>query len=96
VRDRLVHQIERTIEAAIRTVAEQEKRVARQRARIEELERQQHPELAEDARGILRLLEEFLERNKQELADSEERRAARLSQSTEPNSGRDVGSSRES
>jgi hypothetical protein len=80
VRDRLLAQIERTIEAATRTVAEQEKRVARQRALVEELERQQHHDLAEDARGALKLMEDFLERSKQELADAEQRRAARLAQ----------------
>ena len=84
MRDRLLAQIERTIEAAAWAVAEQEKRVARQWALVEELERQQHHDLAQEARDVLKLMEDFLERSKQELADAERRRVARLSESKSP------------
>ena len=51
---------EDTLVQAIRHVKESDGRVARQRARVEQLERGGHSGLAEDARSVLTLLEDTL------------------------------------
>jgi uncharacterized coiled-coil protein SlyX len=76
--DPLLDQIQRTIEAASKTVSEQHRRIARQRARVEELEQNGNREVAKEAKRVLELMEEFLDRQKRELADAEHRRVARL------------------
>ena len=51
MKDPLVEQIERTIAAASNAIAEQHRRIGRQRARIEKLDRQGCHEMAEHAVG---------------------------------------------
>jgi hypothetical protein len=80
MKDPLVEQIERTIAAASNAIAEQHRRIGRQRARIEKLDRQGCHEMAEHARGVLKLMEDFLERQRRELRDAERRREARLAE----------------
>jgi hypothetical protein len=75
--DRVLEQIERTVTAISNAVADHHRRVNRQRARVAELEREGHPDLADHAKSALKLMEEFLERGRRELAEAECRRQER-------------------
>jgi hypothetical protein len=69
--------IVRTIDACRTQVVEQGRRVARQRARTEELERAGYTSVAQSSRHLLQRMEEVLAQMQQELTEAQRRYDAR-------------------
>lgn len=76
----LLEAIARTIEAYRTQVIDQGKRVARQRARVEELERVGNKSVAEQSRWLLEKMEEVLSQMQRDLSDAQARYDARAEQ----------------
>lgn len=76
--DKVLEASLRTIEALEYQIASHHLRIARQRSRVAELEREQHVEVAQHARDVLKRMEDVLAQAESDLREAEARRNLRL------------------
>jgi hypothetical protein len=77
--DRVLESLDSSIELGRKYVADQERRVARQRALIAELEHKGQQEAAHNSMVLLAAMEDLLLQMRKDLADAEQRWAERIS-----------------
>ena len=80
--DKVLEASLRTIEALEYQITSHRLRIERQKARIEELEREGQSEAADHARTVLKRMEDVLAQAESDLRDAEARRDRRLGKET--------------
>jgi hypothetical protein len=90
--DRVLESLDHSIELGRKHIADQERRVERQRGLIADLESSGNQEAAENSKTLLAAMEDLLSQMRKDLADAEQRWAERISRNDRRPLGGDGGS----